>query len=53
MDKNMGKYEGKILLSDIDGTLLNTESTLSLKNAEAIRHFVDEGGKFGIFFEST
>lgn len=48
MDKNMGKYEGKILLSDIDGTLLNTESTLSLKNAEAIRHFVDEGGKFGI-----
>lgn len=44
----MRKYEGKILLSDIDGTLLNKEGVLSAKNREAIRYFVDEGGKFGI-----
>lgn len=44
----MKKYENIILLSDMDGTLLNSDSKVSEKNREAIRHFIAGGGHFGI-----
>ncbi len=44
----MDKYRGKILLSDLDGTLLNSENKVSEENKKAISTFVEEGGKFGI-----
>lgn len=37
-----------LLLSDLDGTLLNSKSEVSEKNKQAIRDFVALGGKFGI-----
>jgi len=44
----MGKYTGYLLLSDMDGTLLSQEGTISYENREAIRKFVKEGGLFTI-----
>lgn len=44
----MGKYTGKILLSDLDGTLFDSDTNVSAGNKEAIAEFVKEGGKFGI-----
>lgn len=44
----MGKYDGTILLSDMDGTLLNSKSRVSKKNKEAVLNYIKEGGRFGI-----
>lgn len=44
----MGKYDKKILLSDMDGTLLNSQSKVGKKNRQAISKFIKEGGRFGI-----
>ena len=44
----MGKCEGYLLLSDLDGTLLSRDGTISARNREAIATFVAEGGRFGI-----
>ncbi len=44
----MGKCEGYLLLSDLDGTLLSRDGTISARNREAIAGFVAEGGRFGI-----
>ena len=40
------KFEGYLLVSDMDGTLLNSDKVVSEKNKEAIRYFTDNGGKF-------
>lgn len=42
------KYSNIILLSDMDGTLLDSNSKISSKNIEAINDFTNNGGKFGI-----
>lgn len=42
------KYNKIILLSDMDGTLLDSNSKVSVKNQEAILDFTSKGGKFGI-----
>lgn len=42
------KFHNKILLSDLDGTLLNANRQVSQENIEAIQYFIDNGGKFGI-----
>lgn len=42
------KYSGYLLLSDLDGTLFDGNCSVSAVNKEAIRHFVAEGGRFGI-----
>lgn len=42
------KYSNIILLSDLDGTLLNTDTELSQNNIDAINFFMSEGGRFGI-----
>lgn len=44
----MGKYDGKILMSDMDGTLLDSNSRVSERNKQAIRAFIKEGGRFGV-----
>lgn len=44
----MGKFTGYLLVSDLDGTLLNEEHQVSEKNAKAIRYFIDNGGRFTV-----
>ncbi len=44
----MKKYSNVLLLSDMDGTLLNSQSIVSRENQEAIHYFIDNGGLFGI-----
>ena len=42
----MGKFEGILLVSDIDATLFNREHHVSEENAQAIEYFKSEGGYF-------
>jgi len=42
------KFHGVLLLSDMDGTLLNDEKTVPAKNIEAVKYFVENGGAFSI-----
>jgi len=42
----MGKYDGILLASDLDGTLLDSARTVSRQNAQAIKYFMAEGGRF-------
>jgi len=44
----MTKYENIILLSDMDGTLLDSNSKVSIENKQAISEFIAQGGHFGI-----
>lgn len=53
----MGKFTGVLLASDFDNTLLNTETArrsgfevpeVSRENQEALRYFMDRGGRFAI-----
>ena len=42
----MGKFDGILIVSDLDGTLLNRESRISQENRNAIAYFESEGGHF-------
>lgn len=42
----MGKFDNYLLVSDFDGTLLNSYKKISDKNKEAISYFVSNGGVF-------
>lgn len=42
------KYNGIVLFSDLDGTLLDEQRRLSDENLQAIHYFVREGGRFGV-----
>jgi len=44
----MQKYEKTILLSDMDGTLLDSNSEISPMNQQAIYDFTSQGGLFGV-----
>jgi Cof subfamily protein (haloacid dehalogenase superfamily) len=44
----MKKFTNKLLLSDMDGTLLNSKGVISKKNQEAVQYFIENGGLFGI-----
>lgn len=44
----MTSYDKYILISDLDGTLINSQSTISQKNLDAIECFVKHGGTFAI-----
>lgn len=48
MGNTGGKYEGIVLYSDLDGTLLDEQRRLHPENQEAVRRFVAEGGRFAI-----
>lgn len=42
----MGKFEGILFVTDLDGTLLREDKTISQENLRAIEHFQKEGGYF-------
>ena len=42
----MGKFDGVLICTDLDGTLLRSDKTISRENLEAIDHFKSEGGYF-------
>lgn len=42
----MGKFDGVLLCTDLDGTLLKNDKTISAQNLEAITYFKAEGGVF-------
>ena len=44
----MGKFDGIIIVSDIDGTFLGKGSRMVPENVEAIEYFKKEGGAFTI-----
>ncbi|SKA97241.1 hypothetical protein SAMN05443428_12427 [Caloramator quimbayensis] len=44
----MKKYEGYLLVSDLDGTLLDSNKNISKENIDAISHFVENGGLFAV-----
>ena len=41
-------FQGYLLVSDMDGTLLNSNKEISKENIEAIEYFINNGGKFTI-----
>ena len=42
----MKKFEGILLCTDLDGTLLRNDKSISRENIEAIEYFMSEGGYF-------
>ena len=42
----MGKFDGILICTDLDGTLLRSDGTISQENLDAIEHFKGEGGYF-------
>ena len=42
----MKKFEGILICTDLDGTLLNNDKKVSSENIEAINYFKDNGGLF-------
>ncbi|NLX63389.1 MAG: HAD family hydrolase [Clostridiaceae bacterium] len=42
------KYDGIVIYSDLDGTLLDSERKLSKVNMDAINYFISQGGRFGV-----
>lgn len=44
----MKKFEGKLILSDMDGTILDKNKEISQQNKDAIAYFVEHGGKFSL-----
>lgn len=46
--KERKEFEHCILLTDLDGTLLNSKKEMGEKNQKAIQSFINNGGRFGI-----
>lgn len=44
----MGKFDGKLLVSDMDATLFNSNREVSEENYNAIKYFTSEGGRFSV-----
>ena len=44
----MGKFDGLLLASDFDDTLYGPDLQLPARNVEAIRYFIDQGGRFAV-----
>ncbi len=42
----MGKFDGILICTDLDGTLLKRDKTVSSENISAIEYFKSQGGKF-------
>lgn len=42
------KYDGIVIFSDLDGTLLDDKRNLSKENMDAITRFISQGGRFGV-----
>ena len=46
----MGKFDGILICTDLDGTLYKNDKTISEENKEAIEYFKREGGYFTFNF---
>ena len=44
----MGQFDNTVLISDLDGTLLTKECSISQKDLDAISYFRNEGGLFTV-----
>ena len=44
----MGKFDGILIATDLDGTLLADDKSISAENKKAIEYFMSEGGYFTI-----
>ena len=44
----MKKFDGMLILSDMDGTILDDNKQISEENIKAIQYFVDNGGRFSL-----
>lgn len=44
----MSKFAGKLIISDLDGTLIPRGGVISPENRGAVRYFVEQGGRFTI-----
>lgn len=44
----MGKFDGILLVTDLDGTLIQNDRTISKENGDAIHYFQSEGGIFTV-----
>ena len=44
----MGRFDGVMILSDMDGTLLGTDHQLGEANVQAARYFMEQGGRFSV-----
>ncbi len=44
----MGRFDGKLMVSDMDATLLDSSHRVSDQNREAIEYFISEGGRFTV-----
>jgi len=44
----MGKFDGILILTDLDGTLLDSQAQVSEENQQAIVYFTENGGRFSI-----
>ena len=42
----MGKFDGVLICTDLDGTLLDNDKSISAENIKAIEYFKSEGGYF-------
>lgn len=42
----MGKFSNVLIVTDLDGTLLDSKKQIGAKSVEAIRYFISEGGYF-------
>ena len=40
----MGKFDGVLICTDLDGTLFREDKTVSRENLDAIEYFKSEGG---------
>lgn len=44
----MGRYDGFVLFTDVDGTLMTDQYTVPRANAEAIGRFIGQGGRLSL-----
>lgn len=44
----MGIFDGLLLVSDLDGTLLNSQSKIGDKTHEKLKYFMENGGRFSV-----
>ena len=47
-ENNMGKFDGVLICTDLDGTLLKKDKSISKENIDAINYFKEQGGLFAI-----